>query len=919
MLHASVRAALCAILVTALFAPLPAAAAVARPFDPATLAAPLDGPAGMRLLVRFSPDATRDDVLRALHTVGGAIQGTIGALGVTRVVLPGGANDAFGDGDAVAAYLARDPAVSSAELDATVHLDLTPNDAYYANDPYTGLGQWGIRKAFVDKAWDVVRGSPSVIVATIDTGIDPTHPELASAVLSGARFVAAPTTGCGTAANDDNGHGTHVAGIIGAAGNNGIGIAGVAYGVKILPVKTLDCEGSGSTGDVAQGITWAVDHGARIVNVSLGSTSNSTTMRNAVVYAAGKNVLVVAAAGNCGQVGGTCGSLNEVSYPGAYPEVLAVGATDVDDTRAFFSTQASYVGISAPGRKIVSTLPTYPSYLSTHGATQSYSALSGTSQAAPFVAGAAALVMSADPTLTAKQVSDRLKATADDLGTAGADSAFGAGRVNAFRAVTATSSTVSYGAIYDVSAIPTTATAGGSLAGSVKVTNTSSFTWASAGTSAIRLTSQWLDLSGNVLATGAKIALPNDVAAGASVTLPVVLAVPAGSGVRLLRFDLAQDNGPSFATKGVATGNVPVTVGSGAATTTATYTLTGAGPAFTIGTRTTVPVTLANTGTTTWIANGATPVHLSYHWLGATGALVTWEGERTSLASDVAPGATAVLGLAVTPPVVPGTYTLRIDLVQEGVSWFSGLGVPTRDLVVLVSSGLVASYTVGQPPTLLPGGRYALPVTIRNDGIATWNAAGPNPVHIAAHLSDFTGATVLWDGERTDLATDVAPGASVTSTVFVAAPLIAGGYRVRVDLVKEGVSWFSGLAVPPGDGLLSVAADFRAVLSSGPLTVSRASPFATVTITNASGATWTPGGAAPVAVAAHWLDAAGNVLVWDGPRTLIATPVAPAESVTIRASLGPVPDGATQVVIDVVADGLRWFGVGPARPVTLIP
>jgi hypothetical protein len=236
-----------------------------------------------------------------------------------------------------------------------------------------------------------------------------------------------------------------------------------------------------------------------------------------------------------------------------------------------------------------------------------------------------------------------------------------------------------------------------------------------------------------------------------------------------------------------------------------------------------------------------------------------------------------------------------------------------------VSSALAASYLVSTPPAVLPGGRLVVPVTVRNDGAVPWRAAGATPVRLAAHLSDLSFKSVLWDGARTILAADVAPGESVTTTVTLSAPLAGGSYRVGVDLVQEGVAWFSGLGSPTGDTFLTVAPDFRASLPSGPVTVSPAAPLVPVTVTNSSSATWTAGGAAPVALSSHWLDAGGRVLVWDGPRAPLPHAVGPGESATVSVPVGAPPAGATHLVIDVVADGLRWFGSGAARPVTLVP
>ena len=263
---------------------VPTTTGVAAPHSSpsAPTAGVVEAPAGMRLLVRFRPEATEAERADALRSVGGWVGATIPAPGVTRIALPGDANDAFGDGPAVAATLARHPAVASAELDRVVRLAFDPNDSYYKRDPYTDLGQWGIRKALVDKAWDSARGSASVTVALLDTGVDPDHPDLKGALVPGEVLVSQPSSECSPGATkDDNSHGTHVAGIVGATGNNGTGIAGVAFGVKLMPLKVLDCTGVGSLSDVAEGLVWAVDHGAKVINLSLGSPFDSNTLRDA--------------------------------------------------------------------------------------------------------------------------------------------------------------------------------------------------------------------------------------------------------------------------------------------------------------------------------------------------------------------------------------------------------------------------------------------------------------------------------------------------------------------------------------------------------------------------------------------------------------------------------------------------------------
>ncbi len=265
---------------------------------------------------------------------------------------------------------AADAAAVAAEAAVGNDLVAVDTDAPLAasaatNDPH-GAEQWAFTNTSFGALWPAAIGTsnPPLVVAVIDTGVDVTHPDLAAGqVLTGVSLV----SGAPSAA-DDNGHGTHVAGIIAATTNNTVGVRGAAPGVKILPIKVLNSSGSGTYSAVATAITTAVSQGAKVINLSLGGTVPSTIFDAAVANANANGVTVVAAAGNNGATG------SPASYPAATPGVIAVGAVTSTLDRASFSTCGAYVDISAPGVNILSTV---------RGA--GYASWSGTSMATPFV------------------------------------------------------------------------------------------------------------------------------------------------------------------------------------------------------------------------------------------------------------------------------------------------------------------------------------------------------------------------------------------------------------------------------------------------------------------------------------------------------------------------------------------------------
>lgn len=350
-----------------------------------------------RVLTRFRSSMTAAGVQGTLAQVNATSLGQIGSLDVERLAVP------VGQEAAVVTALQQNPAIAFAELDYRVQAILEPNDPNY-----TGRWWWGSIQA--PDAWDVTTGSDSIVVAVIDTGVDLDHPDLAAKIVPGYDFANDDDD-----PDDDYGHGTHVAGIAAAVTNNGSGVAGLSWGARIMPLKVLDSSGSGWISDVASGITYAADHGAQIINMSLGSYASSGVMSDATDYAHDHGVFIAAAAGNDGD--------NTLLYPAANEHVVGVAAITSSDARAYFSNYGSHVDVAAPGVSIYSTYP---------GA---YASFSGTSMATPFVSGLAALVLSMNDSLMPDEVETIIEQTADDLGDPGRDDYYGWGRINAYQAV----------------------------------------------------------------------------------------------------------------------------------------------------------------------------------------------------------------------------------------------------------------------------------------------------------------------------------------------------------------------------------------------------------------------------------------------------------------------------------------------------
>ena len=379
---------------------------------PATAIRALPG----ELILKLQPAATLSAAARARGPHAAALNALLrqAGAGVAVSLGPGSqtyrvrvANDA--DLLALARQLTANPDVVYAEPNYLRSLMRLSNDAMLGQ-------QWPLRNIQALDAWDITTGG-DITIAILDTGVSASHPDLAGKVLPGYDFINDDDD-----ASDDEGHGTYTAGVAAANSDNGVGVAGVCWGCRILPVKVLNHRGQGDDAHIAAGIRWAVDHGARIISMSLGGPDDTQVLRDAVAYAQERNVLIIAASGN-GQNAG-----NLPNYPAAYPSVLAVAATGGSDLVTGFSTTGDFVDIAAPGVGVWSTL-----WNRRDGDT--YGAANGTSAACPHVAGVAALVLTLRPDLSAGQLAEVLQASADDQGVPGKDPEEGYGRLNALRAV----------------------------------------------------------------------------------------------------------------------------------------------------------------------------------------------------------------------------------------------------------------------------------------------------------------------------------------------------------------------------------------------------------------------------------------------------------------------------------------------------
>lgn len=372
----------------------------------------VDGNGGRDYMIRFAHAGSRAAQAQAVAELGGVLVEWLPQINVATVRFPDAPTAQRATMRLMTGRQAAAVEPDSEVLGDGVSGDGEPVDDPDFVDPLHGYGQQRVQLA---QALAVTHGQGAIMIAVLDSGINLTHPEFAGRIAPGYDFINKDDDPA-----DDAGHGTSVAGIA-AMAVNGVGSVGVCPACTILPVKVLDEEGKGTFSRVVHGILYATDRGARIINLSLGATTDSAIMREAITYAHDRGVIIVASAGNQGS--------STPYYPAAYEHVLAVGATDAADAWWPKSNFGDWVDVTAPGVAIFSA---------SVGATETpYADITGTSAAAPFVSGLAALILSQQPELTAEEVQALISEHASDLGQPSRDDYYGYGRIDVLRTLTA--------------------------------------------------------------------------------------------------------------------------------------------------------------------------------------------------------------------------------------------------------------------------------------------------------------------------------------------------------------------------------------------------------------------------------------------------------------------------------------------------
>lgn len=856
------------------------------------------------------------------------------------------------------------PGVAAAGPDYLVTASVVPNDSLY------GSFQWNMPKIGAPAAWNKTTGNSSTVIASIDTGVNWNHEDLAGKLWTNAADT--PGNGLDDDANgyvddtkgfdfvngsfagnrwnnsaqsaiDDEGHGTLTSSVMGAASNNGKGIAGASWGSMIMPVKALDTNGSGTLSDVAAGIRYAADNGAKVVNMSLGAQGLTADVATdaAIDYATSRGVVLVAASGNDG-------SSTTISYPAINPKVIAVGATDSGDNQASYSNAGSQLSLVAPGTGIASAL----------GVMDQPSSLSVSVQN-----GVSSLTVgSYRYVVTAYNANGETIASTPPSGNPNQNLAnVGAGqRVN-----------VTWSSVYGATGYKLYRTATGGAAGTEKLLTDvgSATTFVDAGSITIGSTPP-PSVNGGLLntnyatASGTSLATPH--VAGVAALLASLKPAITSDEVRTVLQDTADK--PA----GMAGQNRTNAYGYGrlnadrAVSAIQTYSAQWMGQSGSqtlySGETATVYVDFKNVGTVNWSASGSSPVRLGTShardrasvlsgadWINAARPATfagTVNNGTVMPATSVAPGQTGRFSFTIYAPAVGAVTTYReyFQPVAEGVAWLEDYGV-YFDVTVNPAAARYHAQWVGQSgyPTLGAGDQGSVYMDYKNTGAANWKSDGANPVRLgASHTRDRASlfSSAAWPsatraatfsgrvetGGSVTATTTIAPGETARFPVTLTAPPVGTttNFNEYVQPVAEGITWmedygaFWSVAVTPKTYAYQLAAQ------SGPRQVPLGGQGpATVDLTNTGSATWRSDTLRPLRLgtaraqdrrssfaASGWLSAtrpatfSGRVA---GGNLTPAAAIAPGETARFAFDLGAAKSGLYREYFQPVVEGFQWL------------
>lgn len=836
-----------------------------------------------------------------------------GALAAFGSVRPAGAPQTYvvsvsqsTDPTQAATSIRTAPGVEAAGPNYVAKAALTPNDSLYAGS------QSNLTKIAMPAAWEKTTGSSGTVVASLDTGINWNHADLSGKVkfntsdtagngidddgngtvddtngmdFVNANYVSGKYVNDANGPLDDEGHGTLTASVFAANTNNGQGIAAVGWQTRTLAVKVLDDTGYGSFVDVANGIRYATDNGAKVINLSLGAQGVSSDFNtdSAINYAISHGVTLVAASGN--------DAAATVSYPAINANVIAVGASDANDAVASYSNQGSQLALLAPGNNIPSA-----------NRSGTYSSATGTSLASPHVAGAAALMLAAKPDLTPAQVKQTLQNTADKtsgMGGQNRTNAYGYGRLNVSQAL---GTVPAYAASYvRQSAAPTVST-GQQTTVSVDYTNTGTQTWQSTGANAVKLgTSNPRDRGSGLYATSWESPSRVGSFVGTVDNNQAVTSATTVAPGQTARFQFTI-TGPPSGSASINEVFEPVVEGITWLGSPTTYTVNIPGRTFAYqpvgqvnppnlaqGQETVVSVDLKNTGNAYWRRDGLYPTHLgtgrptdrgsgfAKDWLSPNRVpnfIGRVDGSSVTNTDVIAPNETARFQFTIKAINQYGFFPEYFQPVVERVGYLPDTGI-YLPINIPTPPPAYAYQVTGQSayPTIEQGQNATLQLNVKNTGSATWASNGANPVRLATDKpadrgSGFSqagsGLSAGWlsanrikltrnltdSGKNVSSETTIAPGETGQFEFVMTANVPSGYHQEFFRVIVEGITtmppagiWW-GINVPGGGQPIKVAVanqSSASMSSTGPtkLVTEAGETLATIPTAQQFGFTWT--------------------------------------------------------------------------------